>query len=245
MRNRALGVQEDRSQGIRLAAYAPPRWSPRPAANPPTAMEAEPTKVSIKTMKEVIRSAGLATADLLEKRDIEARYKQAQARLEEAERLERQKNQPKKRHQIPESSSSDDDGGRDLLIPEATGNKKSNVEPLRQVRVPGGRGAHAVDEQAPRRPPRRYGATRGRARPTWPGRRPRGGEAPRPRSGAAPSPSEEEEEEEAEYLGDTDDDSEEDEMRRCRQTRGATSRSLLMIESRSWTPSRRASARAS
>ena len=46
----------------------------------PAAMETE-TKVSIKTMKEIIRSAGLATADLLEKRDIEARYKQAQALL--------------------------------------------------------------------------------------------------------------------------------------------------------------------
>ena len=94
-------------------------------------MEAEPTKVSIKTMKEVIRSAGLATADLLEKRDIEARYKQAQARLEEAERLEREKNQPKKKRRIiEESSGDDDDGGRDSLIPEATGNKKSNVAPF-------------------------------------------------------------------------------------------------------------------
>ena len=96
----------------------------------PAAMETKPTKVSIKTMKEVIRSAGLATADLLEKRDIEARYKQAQARLEEAERLEREKNQPKKKRRIIEESSDDDDGGRDSLIPEATGNKKSNVAPF-------------------------------------------------------------------------------------------------------------------
>ena len=43
-------------------------------------METE-QKVSVKTMKETIRSAGLATADLLEKCDIEARYKQAQALL--------------------------------------------------------------------------------------------------------------------------------------------------------------------
>ena len=48
-------------------------------------METE-QKVSVKTMKETIRSAGLATADLMEKRDIEARYKQAQARLEGRER---------------------------------------------------------------------------------------------------------------------------------------------------------------
>ena len=49
-------------------------------------METEPTKVSVKTMKETIRRAGLSTADMLEKRDIEARYKQAQARLEGRER---------------------------------------------------------------------------------------------------------------------------------------------------------------
>ena len=42
-------------------------------------METEPTKVSIKTMKEVIRSAGLATADLLEKRDIAARFAELRA----------------------------------------------------------------------------------------------------------------------------------------------------------------------
>ena len=49
------------------------------APHPPTAMETEPTKVSIKTMKEVIRSAGLATADLLEKRDIAARFAELRA----------------------------------------------------------------------------------------------------------------------------------------------------------------------
>ena len=110
-----FSVQEDRSEQARAFAME---------AAAPAAMETEPTKVSIKTMKEVIRSAGLATADLLEKRDIEARYKQAQARLEEAERLEREKNQPKKRRQIPESSDDDDDGP---MIPEPTGVKKSTV----------------------------------------------------------------------------------------------------------------------
>ncbi len=87
----------------------------------PAAMEAEPTKVSVKTMKETIRSAGLPTADLLEKRDIEARYAEALTRLDEAERL---KNQPKKRRQIPESSDDDDDSP---MIPEPTGVKKSKV----------------------------------------------------------------------------------------------------------------------
>ena len=99
-------------------------------------METEPTKVSVKTMKETIRRAGLSTADMLEKRDIEARYKQAQARLEEAERLEREKNQPKKKRRIiEESSDDDDDGGRDSLIPEATGNKKSNVAPFARFKA--------------------------------------------------------------------------------------------------------------
>ena len=82
-------------------------------------METEP-KVSNKTMKETIRKAGLATADLLEKRDIEARYKQALERLEEREQLDRVK---KCRH-IAEESSDDDDGP---MIPEPTGVEKSKV----------------------------------------------------------------------------------------------------------------------
>ena len=52
-----FSVQEDRSEQARAFAME---------AAAPAAMETEPTKVSIKTMKEVIRSAGLATADLLE-----------------------------------------------------------------------------------------------------------------------------------------------------------------------------------
>ena len=93
-------------------------------------METE-TKVSMKTMKEIIRSAGLGVADLLERSDVEARYKQAQARLEEAERLERQKNQPKKRR-IIEESSDDDDDDNPCAIPKPTGNKKSNVAPFKK-----------------------------------------------------------------------------------------------------------------
>ena len=85
-------------------------------------METE-QKVSVKTMKETIRSAGLATADLLEKRDIEARYAEALTRLDEAERL---KSQPKKRRHIAEESSDDDDDDGPM-IPEPTDVKKSKV----------------------------------------------------------------------------------------------------------------------
>ena len=67
-------------------------------------METE-QKVSLKTMKEIIRSAGLATADLFDRADIEARYAEAMARLDEAERL---KAKPKKRRHITESSDDDD-----------------------------------------------------------------------------------------------------------------------------------------
>ena len=70
----------------------------------PAAMETE-QKVSLKTMKEIIRSAGLATADLFDRADIEARYAEAMARLDEAERL---KAQPKKRRHVAESSDDDD-----------------------------------------------------------------------------------------------------------------------------------------
>ena len=42
---------------------------------------------SIKEMKATITRAGLPTADLLERADVEARYGQAQSRLAEAERL--------------------------------------------------------------------------------------------------------------------------------------------------------------
>jgi len=84
-----------------------------------TAPAAVERKVSIKAMKEIIRRAGLPTADLLEKHDVEARYAQAEARLAEAERL---KNQSKKRGHVAESSG--DDGP---MTPEAAGKKKSKV----------------------------------------------------------------------------------------------------------------------
>ena len=157
LRNRCAG--EDRSQATQRR-YAP-RWNPRRRI-PPAAMETE-TKVSMKTMKEIIRSAGLGVADLLERSDVEARYKQAQARLEEAERLERQKNQPKKRR-IIEESSDDDDDDNPCAIPKPTGNKKSNVAPFAKFRYQeAGEETHAVDEQAKDRR-RKYERTSGRAR---------------------------------------------------------------------------------
>ena len=42
---------------------------------------------SIKEMKATITRAGLPTADLLERADVEARYAQAKERLDEADRL--------------------------------------------------------------------------------------------------------------------------------------------------------------
>ena len=51
------------------------------------AAEAAEPKLSIKQMKESIRAAGLPTADLLERADIDARYAEAVGRLAEAEQL--------------------------------------------------------------------------------------------------------------------------------------------------------------
>ena len=45
------------------------------------AAEAAEPKLSIKQMKESIRAAGLPTADLLERADIDARYAEAVGRL--------------------------------------------------------------------------------------------------------------------------------------------------------------------
>ena len=60
----------------RASAAAP---APAPAAAPTPAPPAPPP--SIKEMKETIRKAGLATADLLERPHVEERYKEALARL--------------------------------------------------------------------------------------------------------------------------------------------------------------------
>ena len=60
---------------------AAPAAVPPPAPAPPTAPAAPAPPPSIKEMKETIRKAGLATADLLERPHVEERYKKALARL--------------------------------------------------------------------------------------------------------------------------------------------------------------------
>ena len=176
-------------------------------------METE-TKVSMKTMKEIIRSAGLGVADLLERSDVEARYKQAQARLEEAERLERQKNQPKKKRRIIEESSDDDDDDNPCAIPKPTGNKKSNVAPFAKFR-------YQEDDEAPtpwmsrpktdaevRKNQRKGAAHLAREKASKTKKPP-----PKKRRGAFAEESDpEESEEEASYNGNTSDDEEEDEI---------------------------------
>ena len=62
-------------------AAAPTPAPPAPAPAPPTAPAAPAPPPSIKEMKETIRKAGLATADLLERPHVEERYKKALARL--------------------------------------------------------------------------------------------------------------------------------------------------------------------
>ena len=60
---------------------AAPAAAPAPATAPPMASAAPAPPPSIKEMKETIRKAGLATADLLERPHVEERYKKALARL--------------------------------------------------------------------------------------------------------------------------------------------------------------------
>ena len=59
---------------------AAPAAAPAPATASPTAPAAPAPPPSIKEMKETIRKAGLATADLLERPHVEERYKKALAR---------------------------------------------------------------------------------------------------------------------------------------------------------------------
>ena len=54
-----------------------------------SAQPAATRSLSLKTMKQTIKDAGLPTADLIERKDVEERYAQAKARLAEAERLKR------------------------------------------------------------------------------------------------------------------------------------------------------------
>ena len=94
-----------KARQLLAALTAAPTDAAAPLGDAAEAIEATEPKPSIKTMKEVIRSAGLATADLFDRAGIEARYAEAMARLDEAERL---KAQPKKRRHIAESSDDDD-----------------------------------------------------------------------------------------------------------------------------------------
>ena len=94
-----------KARQLLAALTAAPTDAAAPLGDAAEAIEATEPKPSIKTMKEIIRSAGLATADLFDRADIEARYAEAMARLDEAERL---KGQPKKRRHVAESSDDDD-----------------------------------------------------------------------------------------------------------------------------------------
>ena len=94
-----------KARQLLAALTAAPTDAAAPRDNAAEATEATEPKPSIKTMKEIIRSAGLTTADLFDRADIEARYAEAMARLDEAERL---KAQPKKRRHVAESSDDDD-----------------------------------------------------------------------------------------------------------------------------------------
>ena len=94
-----------KARQLLAALTAAPTDAAAPLGDAAEAIEATEPKPSIKTMKEIIRSAGLATADLFDRADIEARYAEAMARLDEAERL---KAQPKKRRHVAESSDDDD-----------------------------------------------------------------------------------------------------------------------------------------
>jgi len=72
-------------------------FSAQPAATP---------SLSLKTMKQTIKDAGLGVSDLVERKDVEERYAQAKARLAEAERLKRR--------------SRDDDGAPAPKVPRVT-----------------------------------------------------------------------------------------------------------------------------
>ena len=61
----------------------------RAGASTPSAHSPPTPSLSLKTMKQTIKDAGLGTVDLVERKDVEERYAQAKARLAEAERLKR------------------------------------------------------------------------------------------------------------------------------------------------------------
>ena len=79
-------ADREAERAARLRFFEPrgataPAAAPPPAPVPATAPVAPAPPPSIKEMKETIRKAGLATADLLERPHVEERYKKALARL--------------------------------------------------------------------------------------------------------------------------------------------------------------------
>ncbi len=77
----AADREAERAARLRFFEPRAPAAAPAPAPAPPMAPAAPAPPPSIKEMKETIRKAGLATADLLERPHVEERYKKALARL--------------------------------------------------------------------------------------------------------------------------------------------------------------------
>lgn len=79
------GEDSDDSSVICIGSAPAPPAAAASAPAQPAAFALPAASKSIKVMKETIRAAGLGVADLVERSDVEARYKQALARLEEAD----------------------------------------------------------------------------------------------------------------------------------------------------------------
>ena len=74
-------ADREAERAARLRFFEPRASAAAPAPAPAAAPTAPTEPPSIKEMKETIRKAGLATADLLERPHVEERYKKALARL--------------------------------------------------------------------------------------------------------------------------------------------------------------------
>ena len=77
-------ADREAERAARLRFFEPRAAAAAPAPAPAAAPAAPTEPPSIKEMKETIRKAGLATADLLERPHVEERYKKALARLAKA-----------------------------------------------------------------------------------------------------------------------------------------------------------------
>ena len=77
-------TDREAERAARLRFFEPRASAAAPAPAPAAAPAAPTEPPSIKEMKETIRKAGLATADLLERPHVEERYKKALARLAKA-----------------------------------------------------------------------------------------------------------------------------------------------------------------